>query len=301
MTIEGLQQTRLVSARAHLGEQLVDLWRYRQLLVLLVRTQLKVRYKNSVLGFAWSMLNPALYLVVFYVVFSLILENGIPSFPIFLLSGLLVWNLFSASLGGGTASITSSAAIVKKVYFPRVVLPLASVGAGLVHFFLQAIVLVLALIVFQYSVGWEYLWLLPLALLVLLALSSALAVFLSAINVQLRDTQHFVELALLAWFWISPIVYPFRLVFDRDSFLVKIYELNPVVWIVISFQRAIYNNAAPEVVTNGTRSVTKILPTDVSAWWYGWHLLIVGLVATISFFAAVAFFGRVEGNFSEDL
>jgi ABC-2 type transport system permease protein len=275
MSIEPLDQTRLVSARSGLGQQLVDLWRSRALLVLLVRTQLKVKYKNSVLGVAWSMLNPALYLVV--------------------------WNLFGAALGGGTQAVTGAAAIVKKVSFPRSVLPLSSVGAGLVHFFLQSVVLVAALVLFQYSVGWSYLWLLPLALGVLLILASALAVFLGAVNVSLRDTAHFVELALLAWFWITPIVYPFRLVADRASPLVNVYLLNPVVWIVISFQRAIYNRAVAANVANGKTTVTKILPVDVTGWWYAWHLLIVGAVSMVLFLLALAYFGRREGDFSEEL
>lgn len=301
MSIEALDQTRVVAARSGLGQQLVDLWRSRALLALFVRTELKVKYKNSVLGFAWSMLNPALYLIVFYIVFQIILGSGIPNFPIFLLSGLLVWNLFGAALAGGTVSITAAAAIVKKVSFPRSILPLASVGAGLVHFFLQAVVLVAALVLFQYQVGWTYLWLVPLALGVLLVLASALALFLAAVNVSLRDTAHFVELALLAWFWITPIVYPFRIVADRSSPLVQVYLLNPVVWIVLAFQRAIYNRATAVTVTDGTRNVTKILPTDVGAWWYAWHLLIVGGVSIGLFLGALAYFGRREGDFSEEL
>lgn len=301
MPMGALEETHVVSARSGLGQQLVDLWGSRALLVLLVRTQLKVKYKNSVLGFAWSMLNPALYLVVFFVVFQLILGSGIPNFGIFLLSGLLVWNLFGAALGGGTVAVTGAAAIVKKVSFPRSVLPLASVGAGLVHFFLQSLVLVAALFVFQYSVGWGYLWLVPLALGVLIILASALAVFLAAVNVSLRDTAHFVELALLAWFWVTPIVYPFQLVADRASPLVNIFLLNPVVWIVVAFQRAIYNRTTGVKIVGGEVTVTEILPVDATAWWYAWHLLIVGAFAIGLFLAALAYFGRREGDFSEEL
>jgi ABC-2 type transport system permease protein len=301
MSIEAIDQTRIMSARAGLGEQLIDVWKYRQLLVILVRTQLKVKYKNSALGFAWSMLNPALYIVVFYIVFELILQNGIPNFPIYLLSGLLVWNLFSAALAGGTGSIVAAAGIVKKVYFPRVILPLAAVGAGLVHFFLQALVLGVALIAFQYSVGWQYIYLVPLALVVLLILSSALAVALGAVNVRMRDTGHFVELALLAWFWMTPIIYPVMLVLDRDSPLIYAYQLNPVVWVVVAFQRAIYNKTTARTINDGVVSITKILPAGADGWWYTWHLLIVGAVAIALLLAAVAMFGRREGNFSEDL
>src|SRR5262249_4220032 len=104
--------TRLSTARVGLWERLGEIWRYRELLVAFTRTELKVKYKNSVLGFAWSMLNPALYLVVFYVVFQLILGSGIPSFPIFLLSGLLVWNLFSTGVSAATGSVVANARLV---------------------------------------------------------------------------------------------------------------------------------------------------------------------------------------------
>src|SRR3954469_24662170 len=114
--------TRISTARVGLWERVSAIWRYRELLVALTRTELKVKYKNSALGFVWSMLNPALYLVVFYVVFQLILGSGIPNFPIYLLSGLLVWNLFSAALPAGCGSIVGNASIIKKVAFPREVL-----------------------------------------------------------------------------------------------------------------------------------------------------------------------------------
>ena len=120
--------------------------RYHELLVALVRKELKVRYKGSTLGFLWSLLNPLLYLAVFYYVFEVVLEAGIPNFAIFLLSGLLAWNLFSSSLLTGTGAIVDNGALVKKVYFPREILPLANVGASLVHFFLQLIVMAFALV-----------------------------------------------------------------------------------------------------------------------------------------------------------
>src|SRR5436190_23359464 len=145
---------RVVSARVNLRRRLAELWRYHELFVGLVRKELKVKYKESILGFLWSMLNPALYLVVFYIVFQVILGSGIPQFAIFLLSGLLVWNLFSSALPAATGSVVGNAAIVKKVAFPREILALATVGAALVHFFLQSIVLLLALAFFQHAPAW---------------------------------------------------------------------------------------------------------------------------------------------------
>src|SRR3954463_10306005 len=134
-------EARVVRSRISPRERLFRIFRYHELLVGMVRKELKIKYKNSVLGFAWSLLNPILYLVVFYIAFQKILQAGIPSFAIWLLSGLLVWNLFSTGLGGATSSVVGNSALVKKVSFPREILPLAAVGSTLVHFFLQSLVL----------------------------------------------------------------------------------------------------------------------------------------------------------------
>ena len=128
MSVQSNAPWRVVSARTGLRQQLRDIWAYREFLILSVRTQLKVKYKNSALGFLWSMLNPALYLVVYYIVFQIILGSGIPNFAIFLLSGLLVWNLFSYAIAGATGSIVGGAGIIKKVSFPREILPAGGGG-----------------------------------------------------------------------------------------------------------------------------------------------------------------------------
>lgn len=301
MSLPDTDALQVISTRPGLRRRLANLWRYRELLVGLVRTELKVKYKNSVLGFMWSMVNPLLYLVVFYIAFQIILGSGIPMFSIFLLSGLLVWNLFSVGLGAATGSVVGGGGLVKKVAFPREILPLASVGAALVHFFLQGLVLAVVLIIVRYDIGWSYLPLLPAALLVLLVLTAGLGILLAAMNVYLRDTAHFLELALLAWFWMTPIVYPYLLVADKDHWATHIFKLNPITWIVLIFQRAIYNKTDPGTLRNGVQEVARILPPDASFGWYAWHLGAVAALAAVTFLGALAFFGRVEGNFAEEL
>jgi ABC-2 type transport system permease protein len=292
---------RVSTSRVGLGARIAEIWRYRELLVALTRTQLKVKYKNSTLGFLWSMLNPALYLVVFYVVFQLILGSGIPNFPIFLLSGLLVWNLFQTGLANATGSVVGNSGLVRKVSFPREILPLAAVGAALLHFFLQGIVLLLALVIFQYDVAFSYMPLLPVALLALLVFLSAVSLFLAALNVRLRDTMHFVELALLAWFWVTPIVYAWGIVHQKLGEWTWLYMLNPVVDVVLTFQRAIYAQTTVTSTANGTTTTTILLPPTADQWWYLWHLLIVIGVSAVLFLAALASFGRAEGDFAEEL
>ncbi len=293
--------TRVSTARVGLWDRVKEIWRYRELLVAFSRTELKVKYKNSVLGFVWSMLNPAMYLVVYWVVFDLILGTGIPNFPIFLLSGILVWNLFATSLGSATSSVVANAGLVRKVAFPREILPLASVGAALVHFFLQAIVLVMALVIFQYNVAWSYLPLLPVALFALLFFVAALGILLGSINVYLRDTAHFVELALIAWFFMTPIVYPYETVATKLGDHSWVFLLNPITDIVLTFQRAIYGQVSGAKTVDGVTTITKILPQGVDQWWYLWHLGLVILASAVLFVLALVVFGRAEGNFAEEL
>jgi len=280
--------------------RLQAVWRYRELLVGLVRKELKVKYKDSSLGFFWSMLNPAMYLIVFYVVFQVILGSGIPYFAIFLLSGLLAWTLFSSSLTAATGSIVGNGALVNKVYFPREILPLATVGANLVHFFLQTFVLLTTLVVFRFGIDVEYLWLVLPALVVLLLLAAGLAILFAALNVYARDLQHLLELVLLAWFWMTPIVYPWQLQADQlheRGLSTALTLLNPVTAVVITLQRAIYGT---DSFVDGEGHTVYLLPDD-GPLWYLRNLGIIGLVALGIFVFAVYVFGRLEANFAEEL
>jgi ABC-2 type transport system permease protein len=290
-------EATVVRPRMTARERLTRIIQRRELLVGMVRNELKIKYKNSVLGFAWSLLNPLLYLVVFYVAFTIILGSGIPSFPIWLLSGLLVWNLFSTGLGAATGSVVANSGLVKKVSFPREILPLAAVGSMLVHFFLQSLVLFVVLAAVRWDVAWAYVPLIPLALIALLLVTSALGILLSAVNVYLRDTSHFLELALLAWFWVTPVVYQFQLVGRRHGWSKDVWLANPVTPIVLLFQRAIYarldnvpKNAAP----------IQLLPH----WPYWGYLAYLGwsfAFGIITLAIAVRVFGRSEANFAEEL
>ena len=275
------------------------IWVYRALLLSLVRKELSVKYKNSALGFAWSMLNPALTLVVYYIVFQIVFKNGIPQFAIFLLCGLVLWNFFSSALTGATSSVVANAGIVKKVAFPREVLPLASVGSSLVFLFLQAVVLVIALAIARDIPAFTYLPLLIPALVDLVLLASALAVFLAAVNVYYRDTQHLLEILLMAWFWATPVVYAYETLavpLARHN-LGWAFFINPVTAIVITFQRILYAKVSP---VGASGAVVKILPSSSPAWYLG-QLGIVFVVSAVLFVLALIVFGRMEGNFAEEL
>ena len=284
-----------VSKRPTPFQRITHLWQYRELVGNLTRKELKVKYKNSVLGFVWSLLNPLMYLVVFSIVFNIIAQTKVPYFGIFFLSGLLAWNLFSAGLSGGTTAIVANAQLVTKVWFPREALVLASVFAAIVHFFLQSSILIVALLVFRRMPAFEYLPVFLLALVVLVIFCTALAVALSAVNVYLRDTQHLLEVALLAWFWMSAIAFNYSLISTKYGQKgERLAALNPILTIVVTFQRFLYNPdfSRPEEST--------VLP-DHPMSWYASHLAITGAVSLGLLYGALALFSRLEDNFAQEI
>ncbi|MCU1357172.1 MAG: type transporter [Acidimicrobiales bacterium] len=288
-----------VSKRPNPFQRIHHLWQYRELVGNLTRKQLKVKYKNSVLGFLWSLLNPLMYLVVFSLVFGIISKVSVPYYGIFFLSGLLAWNLFSTGLGEGTSAIVANAQLVTKVWFPRESLVIASILAGLVHFFLQSIVLIAALVVFQRAPDYKYAPIFILALLVLLLLCTALAIALSAINVYLRDTQHLLEVILLAWFWGSAIAYSYGQV--ARELIAKwgprgewVAAVNPILTVVITFQRTLYNP------NYGDENEKLVLPAHPYSW-YITFLAIDAAVGLVLLYGALALFSRLEDNFAEEI
>jgi ABC-2 type transport system permease protein len=297
----GNKVTRVVSPTISVRQRLKEIWLSRELLVYLVRTEIKVKYKNSVLGLVWSMISPAMTLAIYFIVFQVVLGNHMPDFVIYLFAGLLLWNLFSLGVLTGTGVIVNNAGIVKKVSFPREILALAAVGSACVFFFFQSIVMVIFMVVLHAGPDWPYLPLVVFALLTGIVLACALAVLLSAINVYLRDTQHLMEVILTAWFWACPIVYPFQ----QDIGLklgtkLWVYFLNPVTPLVLTFQRFIYNKVSPVATVKGVPTTYFVLPHHGYLWY---SALDVGVFAlsVVLFLVALAVFGRLEGNFAEEL
>jgi ABC-2 type transport system permease protein len=289
--------------RLHPIARLQELSAAREILGNIIRKEIKVKYKSSVLGVAWSMLNPVLYLAVFSLVFAVVLKNDVPHFPVYLLSGLIAWNLFSTSLTLAARSVVDNANLVTKVYFPREILPLASVGAAGVDFLLQTVVLAAFLIVFRYDFTGVSLLLLPLSVFTLLVFTSALALWVSALNVRYRDIQHLLNVGLLAWFWVTPVVYPSGFVYTRFASrsvagvsLFNVFLANPLTPIVMGFQRALYRST---VVTTGGHRVTILPPVSLP-----WLVGLIGAVALGSLvLLALAWrtFFHLSGDFAEEL
>jgi ABC-2 type transport system permease protein len=282
---------RVVSPEVHLGHRMADIWRYRQLLLAMIKKEFKVKYRNSALGFAWSMLNPAATIIIFYVVFQLILGSGIPNFAIFLMSGMVVYNLFQYAAGQATPTVVNNSGLVKKVAFPREILALASVGTAIVFFAFQALVLLAFLAIFRYPPDYSYLPDLIPAFLALVLFVSALAIFLAAVNVYMRDIQHLMEIVVgTAWFWATPIVYSYNLIEGKLAHhgLGWVILVNPLTDVVLVFQRALYHQSL-------------VLPAGADHWWYLWHVLAVMGGSIVLFVIAMVIFARLESNFAEEL
>ena len=300
-TVKTVERTS-ESPHLRVGERLRVLLAHREILLNLVRKELKVKYAASVLGAVWSLLNPLVYLAVFAFVAS-VLGAGIPSYHIYLLSGLLAWNLFSAALTSGARSVLDNANLVKKVAFPREILPLSAVGVALVDFALQSAVLLLFILISGYGLHLPELALWPLAFLTLLVLTVGLSLWFSALNVRYRDVGHLLNIALLVWFWATPIVYAGYQVQQLGGSgsrtflgvpLLTLYLLNPLAGVVAGFQRALYG------VVHPAGSPQPVLFTG-SLGWYALVVLAVLVGGLVLLLLAWRYFFHRSGDFAEEL
>jgi ABC-2 type transport system permease protein len=265
------------------------IWAHRELLNLLIRREIKSRYKDSSLGLVWSLLRPLTQLVIYYVAVGKFLgaERSIPEFAIFVFTGLTVWGLFSEILSGSTTSIVANSGLIKKVYLPREIFPLATVGSALFNFFVQLLILVIATVSLGQAPIHINILYLPLALLVVLLFSFSIGLMLSAVNVYLRDFQHLVEVVLLVLFWGSPIVYSYGLVHQalNGNWLEQIYLWNPVTVVVMAFQKAMWTAGADE-----------LWPPNLVG-----RLLVIGVISLVLLWVSQRVFAKLEGNFAQEL
>ena len=245
------------------SSRLAERWRARELLVQLVRKELKVRYRNSSLGFLWSMLTPALMTVVFTVIFTLVVPVPVDAFPAFFLAGYLLWQFFQNSCQGAIHSVVGNADLVKKVYFPREVLPLSHVLAQLIHLLLAMLVISPYLIATRGLGVLVYLPATLLAVVLLAVFTSGVAMWLAGVNVVFRDLQELFVVMFLVWFYATPVLYPLALVKSRlgtDHLLVTFLQLNPMTWFVEVFRTPLYG-AVQVASSSSDGPITSVPPT----------------------------------------
>lgn len=248
--------------------------------------ELKARYKSSVLGFVWSLLNPLGMMLIFTFVFTVMMPNRqLPKFPIFFLCGYLPWQFFSSGVASSLTSIVGNSNLVKKVYFPREVLPLSTVLANLVNFLLAMVVLFGAIIVSGIPFS-PYLWLLPVLIAVQFCFILAVSLILSALNVFYRDTVLIMDVVLQAWFFLTPVFYPIEI-------LPRSYEL---LGINLDVHRLMY-------ILNPMASLIATY-RDLLYWGYRTDLdffIRTAVTVLVLLFAAYLFFLRLRSRFGEEV
>jgi lipopolysaccharide transport system permease protein len=256
--------------------ELRELWAYRGLFFFLVWRDIKVRYAQTVLGAGWAVLQPVLTMVVFTVIFGIfagIPSDGVP-YPVFSLAALVPWTYFSTALAGSSNSLVSSTNLITKVYFPRLVIPLAPVLAGMIDFAIAFAVLLLVVVGFGIFPSLTGLVVLPVLILVMMLTAAGVGCWLAALNIQYRDIKYVVPFLVQLWMYSSPVVYPLSMVPERFRIL---YSLNPMVGVIEGFRVA-------------------LLGTGAVAWsTIGFSLL----AGTFIFVSGAYYFRRTEDSFAD--
>jgi lipopolysaccharide transport system permease protein len=251
-----------------------ELWAHRELLAFFIWRDLKVRYKQTFFGAAWAVLQPLLLMVVFSVSLGRIPglgPQGIP-YPLFAFAGLVPWTLFSQSLSGASDSLVAGESIITKVYFPRLLLPFASVGSFLLDFAIGIAVLVALMAGFGVPLSLRIVWL-PLVTLLALVAGLGVGTFLSAVNVRYRDVKYVVPFLIQVWLFVSPVVYPSSLI---PAGWRTLYALNPMAGVVEGFRWATVGGPRPDELV-ATSAVSSVL-------------ILIG---------ALAYFQRAERTFAD--
>jgi lipopolysaccharide transport system permease protein len=251
-----------------------ELWAYRELLWVLAARDVQVRYKQAVLGAAWAVIRPVTTMAIFTIVFGKLARmpsDGLP-YPVFVFAALLPWNLFSATVASSGQSLVGSSHLVSKVYFPRLIIPLASAGAPVIDFLVS--MGMLALMMAWWGVGWSaHLLALPLLIVLLLFAAVGTGMLLSALTVAYRDFTHLTPFILQVWMYATPVVFPLSAVPPQWQWLLN---LNPMTGIVEGFRAACLGR-----------------PFDVNS------LAVSTAIAAMVFVAGVAYFEKVERRFAD--
>ncbi len=215
-----------------------DLWTYRELVFFMIWRDIKVRYKQTLLGAAWAIIQPLMTMIIFNFLFNNVAKvptDGIP-YPIFSFTALLPWGLFTTALNQASRSLTSNHNMITKIYFPRLVLPVASVLAGLVDFAIAFLILIGLMFYYKVTPAWQVLWALPLFLLLAVITALGVALWLSAINVKYRDVNYALPFITQFWLFVTPVAYSASIISEKWKL---VYSLNPMAGVVNGFRWAL--------------------------------------------------------------
>jgi lipopolysaccharide transport system permease protein len=266
---------RIEPSRGWVSLQLRELWQYHELLYFLVWRDVKVRYKQTVLGGAWAILQPFFTMLVFSLFFGRLAKmpsDGIP-YPIFTFTALVPWMFFAQGLNQASNSLVGSSNLIRKVYFPRLIIPLATVCAGLVDFALAFVVLVFMMLYYGITPGIHIVWL-PLFIALSLVTALGVGLWLSALTVTFRDVRHIVPFIVQFWMFATPVAYPSSLLHEPWR---TVYGLNPMTGVIEGFRWALLgSNSRPEAI-----------------------LLVSSAAAILILISGAFYFRRVEKSFAD--
>lgn len=253
-----------------------ELYSYRTMIASLVKRDLRGRYKGSVLGFLWTFLNPLFQLIVYTVVFSFILPSGIEKYYLYLFVALVPWIFFSTALTGGSSCIIVQKDLIKKIYFPRLVLPVSFVISQFINMLLTFIVIFIVIMISGIGINFIALTYLPVIMLVEFILALGIVTLVSAITVYLKDLEYILGIVSMAWMYMTPILYDITLIPEKFR---SLYMLNPMTPIIIAYRDVLYYKKIPEIETLGLGIILGIV------------VLVIGIFA----------FKKLNKRFAEEL
>jgi ABC-2 type transport system permease protein len=256
-------------------QRLLEIYQHREMLINLVAKELRARYKGSFFGFMWTFFNPLFMLIIYTVVFSYFMRIQVENYSMFLFVALLPWNFFQTSMTMGVSSIVTNSNLVKKIYFPREVLPLSVVLSNLVNYVLSLAVLLPALLFFKIELSFNILWF-PLVLFFQFLFVYGIVLIVSALNVYFRDLEHITGIVMMAWFFLTPVLYPLKMVPAKVSGLIY---LNPMTPFVELYRNIFFYGKQPGLI----------------------DLKIVLLVGFLFFFVGEIVFARLQRDFAEEI
>jgi len=252
-----------------------DLYQYRELLVTNIKKEIRGKYKGAWLGFVWSFLNPLFMLLVYSFVFPYILKVQVENYTMFMMIALIPWNFFTTVTQLGAGSIVANGNILKKVYFPREIVPLSVVTSGLVNFLISAVIMFIFILFSGLGIGWTIVFF-PLIVLIQYLLLVGITFVLSACTVYIRDLEHFVGIFLLMMFYVTPIVYNPEMLPAKFSWVLK---LNPMAGIIGAYRDILYYKQVPDIL----------------------NLIIIATVSVLTVLVGLGIFKKLQRNFAEEL
>lgn len=256
--------------------RLKEIYEYRDMVISLVQRELRGRYKGSALGFLWTFINPLCQIIIYTMVFSTIMRSGLDKFYIYMSVGMIPWVFFSTCIGQGAGCIRSQADMVKKIYFPREVLPISFVTSSFVNMLLSYLIVFCVILVTGYGVEVKLLVYLPLIMICEYMLALGITLVAAGLTVYFRDIEHITSVVLMAWIYITPIMYDISIV---PKWLLPIFNLNPMTPIIMAYHDVLYFKQAPDMSVLFTTAGVDFV------------VLVLGMII----------FAKLEKNFAEEM